>query len=540
MRRLLAFLGCAAVFSWNLWNVNLASGYIDPLLHTGSQDEATYTREAILMALNGAWMTPVFLGRLVFEKPPLLIWLSGLSMKAFGVGRFAARLPSIIAGALLCTALFIYIERTRTGTAAVAAAALTLSSALLATMARRNMTDILLAAFLAVALTLFCADTLLTKWRTRVGIALCVAGAILTKSAAGLLIPAIIAASALVLCRDARPRIGRLAGVCGAGLFLAAPWFIFSLQTHREWFLADTRFQLLTVGSGAHQTASSGVIPFYLERLLCSDPVSLLLAGSATAAFIHAVRSRSPEAVVLAVWLGVSGAALLLFRFRSEQYLCIVIPAIVLVAARYSPFLSGRNGRRTEWVVATIVISLIAKAMSPSQPWGIDFRSGSTVPATQALTTYCQQRRDASLYILDVDDEFFSAVLPLPAVHYGWLDQAGTAAADHPYLRYLGVLMPADEIATLPARRALYLQRLRARGLNDATALATGIYARDRAQLSALIGQHPESDFLVSRAVLPDPGAQHTHVAVQQEPAFTLLEARHGGQRGPDAWACSI
>src|SRR5215471_15512373 len=98
-RELIVFLAAAVILSWNLWNIGIASGYIDPLLHLGAQDEATYTREAITMARDGGWMTPTFLGRWVFEKPPLLMWLSALSMKFFGIGRLTARLPVVLAGA---------------------------------------------------------------------------------------------------------------------------------------------------------------------------------------------------------------------------------------------------------------------------------------------------------------------------------------------------------------------------------------------------------------------------------------------------------
>src|ERR1700733_6567270 len=98
----IVFLLASVILSWNLWNVGIASGYIAPLLHFGAQDEATYTREAITMTREGGWMTPTFLGRWVFEKPPLLMWLSALSMKLFGIGPLTARLPVILAGALIC------------------------------------------------------------------------------------------------------------------------------------------------------------------------------------------------------------------------------------------------------------------------------------------------------------------------------------------------------------------------------------------------------------------------------------------------------
>src|ERR1035438_9219979 len=100
-----------AILSWNLWSVGIASGYIDPVMRLGAQDEATYTREAITMARDGGWMTPTFLGRWVFEKPPLTMWLSALSMKLLGIGRLSARLPAVVAGALIFALFFAIVRR---------------------------------------------------------------------------------------------------------------------------------------------------------------------------------------------------------------------------------------------------------------------------------------------------------------------------------------------------------------------------------------------------------------------------------------------
>src|ERR1700728_191618 len=109
----LVFVVASVILSWNIWNVGIASGYIDPVMHLGAQDEATYTREAITMARDGGWMTPTFLGRWVFEKPPLLMWLSAVSMRIFGIGRVSARMPVVCAGALICALCFAMVRRHR-------------------------------------------------------------------------------------------------------------------------------------------------------------------------------------------------------------------------------------------------------------------------------------------------------------------------------------------------------------------------------------------------------------------------------------------
>src|SRR5947209_10296631 len=88
------FAAAFLVLSWNAWSVRTANGWIDPILHFGAQDEATYTSSAIHMIVSGDWMTPTLLGRWIFEKPPLVMWLSGASMMLFGIGPFASRIPA--------------------------------------------------------------------------------------------------------------------------------------------------------------------------------------------------------------------------------------------------------------------------------------------------------------------------------------------------------------------------------------------------------------------------------------------------------------
>src|ERR1700730_10535779 len=117
MNRALAGLLALLALSWNIWNVGIASGYIDSVKHLGAQDEAVYTREAIHMATRGNWMTMTYLDRFVLFKPPLLMWLSGLSAKVLGIDPFALRLPSLIFGSLAC--LFAFLMSRRGGWAAV-------------------------------------------------------------------------------------------------------------------------------------------------------------------------------------------------------------------------------------------------------------------------------------------------------------------------------------------------------------------------------------------------------------------------------------
>ncbi|NTV76298.1 MAG: phospholipid carrier-dependent glycosyltransferase, partial [Holophaga sp.] len=60
-------------------------------------DEARYAEIPREMLASADWLTPRLNQVLYFEKPPLQYWLSAISMKAFGLHAFAARLPLALA-----------------------------------------------------------------------------------------------------------------------------------------------------------------------------------------------------------------------------------------------------------------------------------------------------------------------------------------------------------------------------------------------------------------------------------------------------------
>ena len=65
--------------------VGLAGDYVDPIGKITAQDEALYSHSAIHMATVGGWLTPMFMGRYALYKPPMLLWLAGLSARIAGV-----------------------------------------------------------------------------------------------------------------------------------------------------------------------------------------------------------------------------------------------------------------------------------------------------------------------------------------------------------------------------------------------------------------------------------------------------------------------
>lgn len=74
-----------------------------PLLDRDEPRFATATRE---MMTRGDWIVPTFNGAERFDKPILIYWMMAASYAVFGVGEFAARVPTVVS--MLVLVLFVW------------------------------------------------------------------------------------------------------------------------------------------------------------------------------------------------------------------------------------------------------------------------------------------------------------------------------------------------------------------------------------------------------------------------------------------------
>ena len=200
-------------------------------------DEGRNSGAAYEMRESGNWIVPTFNYELREDKPALLYWMQMGCFELFGVGEFAARLPSALAAllSLLCT---YELACSLFGRAAGLLAGLLLGSTIgLCGAAHFANPDSLLNGFTCLALTLFWLDYARNgrSWFLTAGIA--VALAVLAKGPIGLLLPGAVIFLFLMWQRDLRRLLDRRL-IWGAVLFLlvAAPWYAWvGAETKGEW-----------------------------------------------------------------------------------------------------------------------------------------------------------------------------------------------------------------------------------------------------------------------------------------------------------------
>jgi 4-amino-4-deoxy-L-arabinose transferase-like glycosyltransferase len=96
----LLFVGCVAFHVIGTWSL--------PLI---DRDEPRFAEASREMIERGDYVVPRFNNQYRFDKPPLAYWAQVGSYKIFGENDFAARFPSVIAGALIALSILAWGTR---------------------------------------------------------------------------------------------------------------------------------------------------------------------------------------------------------------------------------------------------------------------------------------------------------------------------------------------------------------------------------------------------------------------------------------------
>jgi 4-amino-4-deoxy-L-arabinose transferase-like glycosyltransferase len=517
----LLFLIFAALLGFGISRAGLAAAFSDPISGIRTQDETTYATSAVSLATRGDWLTPKVLGRYYLVKPPLLIWLSGISVKLFGISRFALRLPVLLAAIVAAVLLFLWAETAYSRGAAILTALFLVANPLWHTFSRVCYTDMLLVLAMIAAFFSLRRDPGLSTWRGGIVFGIAAAVGIMAKNVAGLL-PVLVVLIASVLTRTRIP-IGALLRVLAVAALLILPWHVYQLLSHFEWFLADyVGFSLLQ--SGLSPPAQSSPEPhgiFYLKRLWLTDPLLCLAAALAIPFLAASVRRRKSEAALLAAWLLVTVAALFAFRFRNLPYLLYAIPPLCLIAAAYGPLSSGRRQRAA---IAVLMAAFCFKAIRGGEPWGLSFGAAPPIAAAKSLRAYARLQRPGELIVVAPDDEFYAAALPVPRVRYCFIDPA---ASPPPHYAYLGITVSAAQFAEMDRWEPRFRKRLKEWKLDSSDPIATAIVAHSHDEVVKLVTAYPHSDFYLPADLQAavGPAVEHTHQVVPVSPDRLFLLA---------------
>ena len=546
LRRLapaLIFGASLVILGIGIERARIAAAFSDPAGRIRAQDESIYANSALTMALEGDWMTPKVLGRIFLQKPPLQLWLTAASLKLLGISLLALRLPALIAGSLGVVLVFLWGSRAGSIWTALIATCLLWSDPVWHTFSRLSYTDIFLAVFTMAALHCLFRDPRLESRSALVGFGVATAAAIMTKNIAGILPILVLLLFAALIRRERRPSFARIAGVCLIAALLAAPWHVYQLMVHPQWFWTDyVKIELL--GFGLHPPVqASGEIPilFYCKRLFLADPILCILALIAVPALGTSVRQRDAvHPALIAAWLAIVALALSVFQSRNFPYALFLVAPLCLLAASFGPQASPLRQR---WTIGLLCVVFVIKTFAFDRPWGLSFGAAAPMPAQSFLRSYADRGRSNPLVLVDPDDQFYSATLLLPKVHYCFLDSNGVVVRYAPHYVDLGITVTAGQFNDLARWAPQFQRRLQDWGLDSKQPIATAVVAASDADVLSIVAAHPFDDFYLPMRFRPLPAAAtHQIVPVSADRMFLLAKEPGEGsntriaRRLPSRW----
>jgi 4-amino-4-deoxy-L-arabinose transferase-like glycosyltransferase len=152
-------------------------------------DASQYASISRAMLERNSFLQIYDLGKDYLDKPPMLFWLSALSMKIFGVSDWAYRLPSFIFLMLALYATFKFAQLKYNQTVAELAVLILASCQAFFLIAHDVRTDTMLMGWVALSIWLIAKWTSTNSWKDFVLAMVAIAGGMMTKGPIALVVP---------------------------------------------------------------------------------------------------------------------------------------------------------------------------------------------------------------------------------------------------------------------------------------------------------------------------------------------------------------
>lgn len=305
------------------------------------------------MAVSGSWLVPTLEGHPYLDKPAAYFAAVAVSLRAFGVNEWGARIPSALCGALILLLLYVFLRGRYDPVTARLAVIVAATSPMVFTFSRIVIMDIMLGLCTSAAiLAAYVAEDGASpdvRWHAA-GAAAAGAG-MLVKGPVGALVPAAVLVAFFWV--DGRPRALRRFFapwnfLIVLGLFL--PWFAALVYVHPEFF----HYGVIEESLGRFFTpAFNRGQPFWFfgpVLLVTFFPWTVLFVPMAIAAWSARGRLTRTDRLFV-TWAIVVIVFFSLSRTKQPGYILTgVVAAAVLVARGLGYAWHNREGRAARLV----------------------------------------------------------------------------------------------------------------------------------------------------------------------------------------------
>jgi 4-amino-4-deoxy-L-arabinose transferase-like glycosyltransferase len=333
-------------------------------------DEPRYARVAIEMGRAGEWVTPTLQGEPWLEKPPLYYWLAGAAFRFLGENEGAARLPAVLAALLLVGATALVGARLLGASSGLHAGFALSTSLLVFAYGRAASMDMLLAAWVTLAIGLFALRLFGIAGRLAVPAAFAAMGlATLAKGPLGLLLPALVVFGFALATRDLRPlRLALDPWGLLAFLLVAAPWYAAILADQGrhfvDVFLLNHNVARFTSSIHNHP----GPVVYYVPVLLAG---LFPWSGFVLLAFTGLAPRRSRVDLFVLLWLVLPLAFFSLAGSKLPGYILPCLAPLALLIGRAAVRLTADDAERpaSGTLRAAALVGLVVGALLAAGPF---------------------------------------------------------------------------------------------------------------------------------------------------------------------------
>jgi 4-amino-4-deoxy-L-arabinose transferase-like glycosyltransferase len=326
-------------------------------------DEGRYVEIPREMVATGDYVTPRLNGVKYFEKPVLFYWLEAGAIRLFGISEWSMRLWPALFALLGCVAVYVAGRQLFDRRAGLLAAAVLATTPLYYLMGRVITLDMAVSVLLTAALLAFLLGVReppgpARRWYLW-GFYALAALATLTKGLIGLVIPAMIIGTWIILLWD----WGLLLKIylpTGLLLFLAvaAPWHILAARANPEfayfYFVHEHFLRYLTKLHARYQP------PWFFVPVLIAGlfPWTVFLIQGIRRALPDGWRDRHAqrEPLFLLLWAGLVFAFFSFSDSKLIPYVLPVVPPLALLVGRYlSREWDQPSPRRWRWAFGAML-----------------------------------------------------------------------------------------------------------------------------------------------------------------------------------------
>ena len=369
---LAALLACTAIAY--LWGLS-ASGYGNDFYAAAAQAGSQSWSAWFFGSLDARNFITV-------DKPPAALWVTGFSVRAFGVSSWSVLAPQALMGVAAVAILFSTVRRA-IGDPALGAAAGLIAGAVLACtpaaamMFRLNDPDALLTMLLTTAAYCLTRAVHTASWRWLAAVGVTLGFAFLTKMLQGFLVlPGFAVAYLLLAPTSWRKRALHLA-IAAAALVVSSGWWVLAVQliprASRPYVGGSSDDSVLNLVLGYNgvsrltghgsRSGSTTVGANSLRRLFTTEmanEISWLLPAALVAVAIGAHLTlrgrlgRDERAALLswACWLGVTGLVLSFMRGTVHAYYTVALAPAVAALVGLASAWAWRDRHRWDGRVA--------------------------------------------------------------------------------------------------------------------------------------------------------------------------------------------